>query len=690
MSYLYEQERPQTGQKTRWSEVGLEHQQWGVFDPYGRLYFENARGDQAPLTPIRKSLRYYRNLWEEGWKETLREVGSANEERKKSRENTYGAQAWALDGFLLLDHFHFSGKVYHSSHSRLREFSEFGETSAWMDWSEFARGMIQGKYPFVGWEHEDPYIDRQAMSFIQKTYRPHEEDIPINLTSTANRLEFRDPNLVFYMASRSYIQTDNNDAILNALTRDNLLQPEVLTRSSHLLSFIAEHILLHRTKDFRSFIEALIDTIGGEDGYDLARGLVEDVSWCLPKKLTFQWNQDVINTLIGTQWRLPEKYSEYKYKNRNAVIPPEILERAMHASNFWEELFQVMGIEEIMKKQADSPHLQSVLKTALKERKVISGLVLIFSHIMGYNEEQAKRFAAACQICWGFIVSYDNIVDGQMVRKEEPTDLVNGISVALPHTMLALLNVVKNTLLIDESDPFYDNKFSTWLNSMLIRSCEADIHSKELGWADRPYEFLDNMERLVFAFSWFTGAIGERTGFVESGKAFGQFLSFFHTIGQMNNDIEDNQRNLTKHKRGEDIGTRISLFWRTLNDLKEVKDVEKRKMMAAWEKGAQLDDAERFAVADIGLAHQEAVVASVYADIERKYLDARRALEEGFRVGGKGYIPIMDDVNARYKQVLLKGLEDEWQKFLNYGGLQVTIPLQSQGVIMDRQEANVE
>lgn len=625
------------------------------------------------MSPMRQTLHVLRGTFFDKYRDSKQEDGFHN----YSREYAYGISSSFLDLYLLESN---EGRVVCRYLTRQGDHVARIHSGIWLtEWSNFAHGMLTGKYPSLLWGLTGPSIDARSIIFQKERYTKYLADqvapvsYPNNETpwffatiqDDLRYIGFRDQNLLYYLASRHYIKEDDNSKILEKLAQDDLLKKETLTRAVPLLSFIAEHILLHRPDEFGSFVSDLVDRIGGEEGFEAAYAVCEDLESISPRSPIHDWKEKQSDTLSDTLGSLPEKYAFWRYQNREVVIHPGILERVLHNSSFWEELFLQTGIQDIMKEYFGSEELRPVLETALRERKVIPGLILIFAHILGYDADSAKRLAAVALMGWGVIVSYDNIVDGHMMRKGVRTDVaVFGLPSALDRTMLALARVLQNTLSID-GDRLLADKFLT----MLENSCRGDLHARQLNWSDDPFWFIAEMDRIISAFSWFPRFIGQRTSLTEAGASFASFLSSVHTLGQMNNDIEDTEDNLVKHERGKDLGRRITLFWKTLIDLPDevVTPAEKQLVRSAWQENIQPDIDK---ILEIGMKYRTAVVRNLYPQLKGIYDQANIMLEQGFQ-----NVPVMDKTNATYRRILLDGLEQEWGKFCRYGEIEEAEPV---------------
>lgn len=525
----------------------------------------------------------------------------------------------------------------------------------------------------------DPHITERKIAdaiIIKHQFIHRREDI-------TDYYEFDDPNIFYASAAhfyyRKYIKNNRSNILPERLEKDGFFQQDKLIHTIPVLSFTAENLFLHfPDTDFETFILGLPAKIGGKLGFAAAAAVTEDLLKVYESSLNREgggWNyhNERSDILKGIPAKLRKNYEMWKYENRPDVITSETLAKALsNQSGFWGELFEGSGVRSEMETlfaQSVTYEIRSVYETALREREVIPGLIMILSHVLGYDPETSRRLAAIALFGWGVIVSYDNIIDGHGMRKSVVTENANsGLPVALNNTMLALGELLGKTI--------NDTALTKRILAMLDASCRGDNQTRSLGWNNSRRDYINSMSNLVTAFSWFPEHIGQQTGYAEAGTAFASFLACVHTLGQMNNDIEDIEQNLWKHNEGSDIGQRITLFWKTLVELPEdaVPSEEKQKVKGVYERvrnhiqatGKQptLNEIPEIAeVLEIGRKHKKEVVRTLYLFIkEIAYEPAKLHLEEGFT-----RIPIMDKKNLTYHRVLAAGLKQEWNKFCKAG-----------------------
>ena len=170
--------------------------------------------------------------------------------------------------------------------------------------------------------------------------------------------------------------------------------------------------------------------------------------------------------------------------------------------------------------------IKTVYETALRERKMIPGLIMIIAHGFGFNQKDAQRLAALAFFAWGDIVSYDNVVDEHLIRKGASTDLAEaGLALATGRTMIGIADLL-STSLTEDDGVFLTREFLR----MLRNSCKGDLVSRQLTWSDPDEKYLENMRSLIEAFSWYPDYMGQRNGMIEAERSVDEQSQFSEVL----------------------------------------------------------------------------------------------------------------------------------------------------------------
>lgn len=593
--------------------------------------------------------------------------------------------------------------VFHKKHQKGDRLENFRASSIG-EWRKFARQMLFMNDDEVLWNGIRPFIRenklmqmfegknfsylpmKQIFKHADHTFVKHQFPIRSHKENDTVYYEFDHPNLYYYLLTYNYSPPYNLSS-LQKIDEDGLLKPEFLQRVLPVISFLAEEILLTKKSLYPLYIKEMAKKIGGEEGIAVATAIVQD-HWnvyqpFLDKGIPFYALKKPREIFTSVLDNLRKEYKKLKYENREQIITKIALENSLsNPDRFWDELFDKSGVKQVMEElflNNEDEEILSIYETALRERKIIPGLVMMLSHILGYETEKSKQLAAAALFGWGVIVSYDNIVDGHTKRKNAPTDLINdGLPRALNKTMLGLSTVLQQTL--------SDQRLTSNFLEMLRVSCRGDNAARVLGWDNvkqdylwnnTSYDHLEIMSSLVAAFSWFPEYIGQQTGFPEEGQNLSEILSHFHTLGQMNNDIEDIEKGLLKHDEGNDIGRRKTLFWETLvqlpdevvsNEEKEtVKNVYRDIHLYIQSNGYSpniIDYSRIVQVLEIGRKYKKFVVQVLHPIIKERIFEPAKSLLTQMGILSS------DKTNSIYKNILLSGLEQEWGKFCRAGEIE--------------------
>ena len=142
-------------------------------------------------------------------------------------------------------------------------------------------------------------------------------------------------------------------------------------------------------------------------------------------------------------------------------------------------------------------------------------------------------------------------------------------------------------------------------------------------------------------------------------------MADLHSLGQLNNDIEDIDPPPMKHEEGNDVGKRITLFWKILMDLPNSQVLEHEEQLIrrvfAYKNGSEEAAKEDIAkVLAIGKRCKAEVLARMEQIVQWVYKEAGRHLELAF-----DSLPVMDQRNQTYKNIFANTLEIVRRNFLS-------------------------
>ena len=473
-------------------------------------------------------------------------------------------------------------------------------------------------------------------------------------------------DMVFYLAASNFLINHDYTADIASLKKEGLLNKNKFSHYGPFYSFLAELIFDYAdAKKFQEFILGLSDVFGGDLGLAIAVCEIKSLRIREDRKeIKIPQDEGKKILLDNVEAILQENYLYQKYIERPVIINENTIKEiqvadAADLSNFWQEIFEKEGVKEAMKDLfGENIDLRPVYETALSERKVIPASLMMIAEALGLDREEAQILAALSQFSWGMIVSYDNVVDGHKFRKGKATQVANdGVPIALDITMLSLAGILKRTL--------HNSELVENFLEMLNFSCKGDLISRRLDWDDSTDLYEESMAGLTKAFSWFPQYIGNRVGLVEAGQNFAAFLADLHSLGQLNNDIEDIDPPPMKHEEGNDVGKRITLFWKILMDLPNSQVLEHEEQLIrrvfAYKNGSEEAAKEDIAkVLAIGKRCKAEVLARMEQIVQWVYKEAGRHLELAF-----DSLPVMDQRNQTYKNIFANTLEIVRRNFLS-------------------------
>ena len=486
------------------------------------------------------------------------------------------------------------------------------------------------------------------------------------------------PDTVYFLAVQYFLSHHGFAGLIDHLEEEGLWDKEKFFLNGPFYSLLMENIFFYGKPDeFRKVIYGLSELLGGDLGLSAALWVIrflkkheteamdklsEDNILSAPGEL--ERIEARVGQLESLEAEFRTNYLYEKYSGRPAIISEETIAEASQAAQddsslFWQVIFDREGGGKLMEDLfGHNEILREVYETALTERKIIPVSLLMMADSLGLEKQEALYLAALSQFAWGVIVSYDNVVDGHKIRKGRQTQTaIDGMPIALDVALLSLENVLSSTIA--------DRELHKNFLKMLRIGCSGDLISRRLDWDDSPDRYEESMAGLTKAFSWFPQYIGNRVGLVEAGQKFAAFLADLHTLGQLNNDIEDIDPPLMKHEEGNDVGQRITLFWKILMDLPDnlvsAQETETiRGVFSARNSSLQVKDEEITAIIAIGKRCKAEVLARLEPIVQRVYEEAGRHLELAF-----DSLPVMDQRNQTYKNIFANTLEIVRRNFLS-------------------------
>ncbi len=478
----------------------------------------------------------------------------------------------------------------------------------------------------------------------------------------------QDHNLIYYLAARGCYSEDIEE-VFTRLSATGIFGSTNRMRAAPFYSFLAEMILDGKGDEFQTFCVGLVENINTVDGYAVIKAVVEELAEDNTKKPESEKQMILAETLK----KLQEKYITWHYQQRSQMVSSEQMQAYSSGNlpNFWEEIFKKSGVRDNMINLFggdEADEVPWVLNTSLGERKVIPGIVLLMAQAMGYPKEEAVLLAASALYAWGVVVSYDNIIDGDELRKGVPTQpAVEGQADAIDTTTVSLIQLLTQRIT--------DKGLVKKLGAMLIASSRGDKTSRLLTWDNDETQFFEAMEMLVRAFSFAPEHIGEKTGFNTAGRLFQSFLANMYRIEILLNDLEDFSPPSKKKEPGQDIGKRVTLPWRIIKDIATPADweiveenwekIKERKKSSDWKKDENIL-AMIETVRAIGLKYLPQVAQQLCSSMEPFYREAQNDLEKAFHEG----LPAMDEIDNETFQVLKFTLDGVWKRLKQYQGEQ--------------------
>lgn len=553
-------------------------------------------------------------------------------------------------------------------------------------WCSLALGIIRGDFP-------DQVIKKGNSLFIRQElltskagkyatkYTPMEEtrsfgpltvkldEWPIRTTKNGY-FEFIDVNILNYCASRQLVR-DFDDDIVERMQDYGLFDKNRLIENIGLISLVAEAIYRKRPDYFKTYIDKLIEIIGGEEGFAVTGAILEDHQilyhplFNRPNEYSLQQLDIYTNSLR----RHVEKYQRWKYDNRPEVIPFDILTRPIKDSDqFWKTVFTETGVAKEMEdlfSGKGKEDIEAVYEVATSERKEIAGLVMLFADALGYDPQKAKKLAAIAQFSRGVIACFDDIQDNHLERRGRQTMVAKeGRDIALNRTMLALSSALKQVIGFDPQDKLMEEQF----NSMLLSSCQGDLRSRKLNWKTVLKGHRRAAEKMDNVFSWFIRYIGLKTGYTEESKHFTHLIKNYHFVLKSINDLNDFSKEST-HEIGNDIlYGYINPFW---DQVRRLVPADTREMIErVFAKGRLrrlkgtpsdiIEDPEIMEIAAIGRVYRPEVAILWLKKIYKACYGAEKSRRKAFRK-----LPT-DRRNKRCKEILANCIGTAWQTFYNY------------------------
>lgn len=380
--------------------------------------------------------------------------------------------------------------------------------------------------------------------------------------------EFEPPTLFYFMAAANYFN-QTSEKLLTRLANDHFLDKEIIPRSSPVLPFIAEDILLRRPEQLKNFITGLAKKIGSEEGFALATTIMEDLIETyrplLGTRLTLFTDVIPAIPLGETLTELRNQYRILKYENRPIVIPPIVRSQAHRQMlaekdprqgyyTFLEAVFTGIGAGakflELLDAKDIAP-IRWIFERALNKKKMEAGQIPIIADILGYPDQETLIWITnLTQLLWAAILDGDDTVD-QSPKRGGTASLY--VREGMPNGIQKpLLTIIKAARTIMERRGVDSTALGQSVLKMLDDLYTGDLQSREMAWGSSISNYEIYMKRIMQVLAWSPKFMAETTGMnLESASNLTKFMENYGCLILILDDFKD---------VSEDIGSRVSMF----------------------------------------------------------------------------------------------------------------------------------
>lgn len=487
-----------------------------------------------------------------------------------------------------------------------------------------------------------------------------------------------DPNLISYLTAAPYFWDGYKDAesIIDNLTNDGLLSPEMISRSLPAISMIAEFLLFQETDqfnyfdtyshpfEFRKFIFGIMEKVGKEKGRAAASAILEDIKEAdgpllygegkVPLK--YLWQRSLLETT-------EEKLQTAKYLARPKILPIEVIRSVVSMSDIsgtFDSAFARSGAVQVIPTlfpEKVNALISPILQESLEKRKAEAGMILLLSDFIGHlPKETVIRLAALMQVLWAVIINKDNHYDHHKIRDGKDTlEKLLGTTDAAEMSLLGMIEIINASATNNISDVKLGERF----REMISKVYQGDIKTRSLCWNKENNSFkwdfenkkyVEAFDEIAEIFYWFPYYFMEQRHNQDLGPGAdfsANLVIFTRHLGQLIlqvNDLEDFACEDKKHDGGNDIATKVSSPWKMFMDLRveEVIDPlkddlthDQQRTKVVWDKlGAKRRNGEE-------LTETESLELEEMKVIAKKYLPV---IAERMKEKLKGYYDVSKDV----------------------------------------------
>lgn len=523
------------------------------------------------------------------------------------------------------------------------------------------KNTIQEKlWPIRKFKQKYTVIDRDLFFSLAANQFLIEEADPTDFAIHPNQM---------YVKDRQILWPYSVEKILSKLEKVGCFEEGDRETLFPLFIHIGERLFQDTDKfAFRNYLLGIVERINGTEGVDYARRVLDDFD-----KLYFP-PTDEERSSFRTHWMfssemevvrgkideakaaLDEKYKEITYPLRPALITTETLRVAKkNPSSFWTCVFdrEIRPTMERLFTGEQAAPFRPIYEGALRENLLHPVMLLMFTHMFGLDEYQARSLVAINFMAWGAVKGLDEIVDDEQIRKGVPTPLAtSGLSDALEASLLAFGDVLGKT--------FHDRALGAAFVNVLTATCRADMEARQFSWDTPVAEQIRIMEQINLAGSWFPSYLGDRMGLPEVGRYLAAFNRFHTILIELAGDVRDIAPVNITAESGRDYGTKLTLPLQILVEVAQKEDatfirtffdqerIRKRNRLPEQKNTAK----NRMKVLQIGQTYRGVVIARLAPIVASLHGQAERSLMLGF-----ARLPIMDEANNQYKEVFERFLE---------------------------------
>lgn len=311
------------------------------------------------------------------------------------------------------------------------------------------------------------------------------EDNPYNLTN------FQERNITPLM-------------VINNMNHKGLFDAGMYEKHNLAISLAAEKFLAQyppMTEEFIEIIVSLARRIGGREGFQFAREVLDDIArYRLEEneQPIIRYPEDRVGiqnvAIVSAYQRLAQAERDFLYPNRQHVLPTETLQSAHTklstevSSAFFEEIF-AGTVEDGEIEALFDPRVRTlihrVLAAAHDRRKAEAAIIPLFADVYGYDRDTAIWLEKLMQVIWASIIVNDDVYDYHKVRDGQDTVHTKvGKASAAESALLTILQVT-NDVVSAHKDAHLAEAFTAMLKDVY----RGDIQNRNIGWDDEKQVF---------------------------------------------------------------------------------------------------------------------------------------------------------------------------------------------------------